>query len=169
MNLLENCFERDRINKYSNIIGKFMKKYSKFIEMIFDIFLLLFVFFSTYAASNKLVQGVQFEVDNIIEFYTINTFYLTYSHTNPICLDEDDSSKIQWSLSFLYIVLCFLTLATIISIKSYLKYKKMSESQSEKNSLQDEINNDVNHQNKIQQLHSLLPNANDDDEEEIDL
>lgn len=175
MSLLENCLERDSISKYSNIIGKFMKKKSKIMEMIFDIFSLLFVFFCTYAASNKLVEGVQFEFNNTIQYYSIDTFYSTLSHTNPICLEEDDGSKIKWSLSFLYIVLCFLTLTTIISIKSYLKYKKMDESEIEKNNLQDEINNDANYQNKILLLHSLLPNSNNDEndnndnEEEIDL
>lgn len=71
-------------------------------------------------ASIVLERGSRFDLGNgDITYFTISTFYNTFNHKNPVCVEEDSSQKIRASLSMAYLALFVLVLCSQISYRSF--------------------------------------------------
>lgn len=124
-NIFEKCFNRDQILTSVLCVSSFCKNYSKFVEVVHDGILLVIVVVICLVTSILIERGSRFDFgihNNMgVQYYTIETFFNTFSHTSPMCVDSSPAPLIRAALSMLYIDLFFLAWCFIVSFKSAQK------------------------------------------------
>ena len=93
--------------------------------------LLVLTLFICILCSIDVERGAKFsfgynEPWSLPQWYTLGTFYLTFSATNPPCVDGGDPSDyIRAGLGLMYISAFFQVLSLKISRDSYIKYEAL--------------------------------------------
>eukprot|EP00596_Hydrurales_sp_CCMP1899_P006877 CAMPEP_0119035080 /NCGR_PEP_ID=MMETSP1177-20130426/2050_1 /TAXON_ID=2985 /ORGANISM="Ochromonas sp, Strain CCMP1899" /LENGTH=400 /DNA_ID=CAMNT_0006992977 /DNA_START=112 /DNA_END=1314 /DNA_ORIENTATION=+ len=114
------CLGDERAKDIIHMAGSFLKTSVKAIEMVMDIMFVIFVFVVCIIASIVLERGARFDLGNgDITYYTVGTFFSTYAHTYPVCVNEDPSPKIRAALAMAYITLFILVLCSQVSFRSF--------------------------------------------------
>eukprot|EP01034_Spumella_vulgaris_P022049 gene22049-28144_t len=131
--LLGNCVSQDQAESYTLSGALFCKAFSTFTEMFLDALLLFMAAITCVAASIILERSSQFTY--VIgsssnaptkTWFTIGSFYATFTNTSPVCVDEyhDPGAKIRASLAMMYLTLFFLALCLIVSATAFQKELK---------------------------------------------
>ncbi len=124
-NIFEKCFDRDQILTSVLRISSFCKNYSKFLEVVLDAILLVIVIVVCLVTAILVERGERFDFGGYnnmgVQYYTIETFFNSYSHTTPMCVESSPAPLIRAALSMLYIDLFFLVWCFYVSYKSVQK------------------------------------------------
>jgi hypothetical protein len=112
-----------QVKTHSTTVSSFCRNFSKYIEAIVDAALLFMLGLTCLICSITIDRGARFDFSGTVQYYTISTFYNTFSHTIPACVDDSSTGdKIRASLAMCYLALFFMSLTLIVSVKS-LKMK----------------------------------------------
>lgn len=151
----------NQVKTHSTMVSSFCKSFSKYIEALVDALLLLMLGLTCLICSISVDRGTKFDFSGTIQYYTISTFYMTFSRTIPECVsDASTGDKIRASLAMCYLTLFVMSLTLIVSIKS-LKLKLNESGAAGSNS---RGSNGLESSHAInRQMHTLLPSG-----EEID-
>ena len=120
--IFQQCINPDDTRLTVNRVASFCKTHSKFIELFIDATLLTFLLIVVLIASIILERGQRFEFPTSPStvWYTVGTWYKTFSHTSPQCVpDEDPAQKIRASLAMLYLTALVLVFTLQVSYKSF--------------------------------------------------
>lgn len=117
----EKCVCREQIVSGSTTVAIFCKASSKYVEFVVDLILVVIVIFTLLVASIQLERGARFDNGSTVTYYTLGTFYDTFSHTSPDCVSTaSPTTQIRAGLSMLYIDLFFLVWSSYVSFRSLL-------------------------------------------------
>jgi hypothetical protein len=138
--LFASCNRGEQLKYVCQRISEFLKAFSKFIEMIGDGLLLIITLTACIIASIVIERGSRFEFTSpgatddgtpTIEYYTVGTFFSTFEHTSPVCINEDPSSKIRASIAMLYFTMFMVFLSLQVSVRSFRQEMRLRAAQGE--------------------------------------
>jgi len=112
-----------------NTVYDTMRKFSKLSEVFFDALYVLLLLVAVLMAAVYIEQPTRFYIYDPahghndgtpeIEYYSIGTFYATYSSETPECLHDDPLPRMRASLAMLFFTLAALSLCLQISYRSF--------------------------------------------------
>jgi hypothetical protein len=126
---LERCFERHDVVSAVSSTAVFCKGHSKLIELCVDACLLILTVISCIVAAIQVDTATKFTMTEkiqpnvaIVEYYTIDTFFLSLAETSPNCVDikYNPVGKIRGALFLLYLIF-FVLIFTAQVIRICLK------------------------------------------------
>lgn len=140
-------------------VGSFLKVFSKSIEVIMDGALTIFTFLVCIIASIIIERGSRFDMgDGSIIYYSLGTFYDTFSNTSPKCVIHIPTHSIRAGLAMLYLCLFCLVLTLQVSVRGYIKETRAKVNETGGDS-----------RNSTAQTHTLLSNKDVDEIVEVSL
>ena len=101
-------------------VYSFFKTFARLIEAALDVVFFLLICTSVIISSIVLERGVRFDLgEGYVAYFTVGTFFSTYSRTYPVCVDEDPSAKIRAALAMMYLALFLLAISTQLSVRAF--------------------------------------------------
>eukprot|EP00597_Dinobryon_sp_UTEXLB2267_P003006 CAMPEP_0170065154 /NCGR_PEP_ID=MMETSP0019_2-20121128/5348_1 /TAXON_ID=98059 /ORGANISM="Dinobryon sp., Strain UTEXLB2267" /LENGTH=399 /DNA_ID=CAMNT_0010271953 /DNA_START=48 /DNA_END=1247 /DNA_ORIENTATION=+ len=132
--LLGQCMSPSTADSVLTSAAQRFKAFLRLIELVSDSLMLVLSLVTVLVASIVLERGAKFEdLDlNSVTYYTMGTFFTTFTNTNPPCVDKDPSPLIRASLAMMYlavftIMLCFLN--SLNSFRMEMRTRVLSSSQ----------------------------------------
>jgi hypothetical protein len=109
---LERCCERQNVVTAVSSTAVFCKDHSKLIELCVDACLLILTVISCIVGAVQVETAAKFTLTEVtdslslVEFYTIDTFFLSLAQTSPSCvhINDNPSGKIRGALFLLYLI-----------------------------------------------------------------